>query len=204
MLSAASELRVLKLDMPADDTQMNIRSALVMLDALVGSHTWPGLRKLPISNVRTSEAIIVSFLMRRGATLRSLSLAYVAFTEGSWDSVFRTIAGQMPRLRRVRLHGTFKHIDHDRAPRHPDTVHYLSSVTSTFTASKECQILYGVNCTPSLNQLPDFCAEANPQSRYVQAREPQYGSDNTTVSYGPDEFDDCSPSDDLGYEAPPY
>ena len=104
MFAAATELRDLRVHFPFDlEDQMPTAS----LTGLFGQTTWPKLRKLQLCQIYADSADLIDLLFRHKATLRELSLYYVQLTSGTWEDTFQQMAGQFPRLGRVRLRGTF-------------------------------------------------------------------------------------------------
>ena len=83
----------------------------VPFDAIFEETTWSKLRKLQLSHVTAGDRKLVEMLFRHKDTLEILDLNYMELYDGSWESVFKEIAGKLPCLRRVRLRGSL--VDED-------------------------------------------------------------------------------------------
>lgn len=201
-LSAAHELRTLKLRMPSNDTQLCsysmefTRFVIVKLRALVGTCTWPNLRKFAISNVSTSPDELASFLLRHRATLRYLSLANIHLTRGTWSMIFSRIGGNLPSLRRVRLRGLFKHDGSSEEDDYDPTVFALSSSkTWRDSASMERGIMHGADWPRLLDEVDELSEDEDASLWNVETPAADYDPDGSWVSYGSDDFDECSESE---------
>lgn len=105
-LSAAPELRVLKLSLPRFPLPWQWGPTGNFEDC-VGDISWTKLREFGITAMDAKEDELVDFLLRHKRTLRRLSLSNLSLTQGSWVSLFERIAGKLPNLKKVRLRGRF-------------------------------------------------------------------------------------------------
>ncbi|KAK5119599.1 hypothetical protein LTR85_007428 [Meristemomyces frigidus] len=107
MLRSATGLRDLKLHFPAAERLGNV----AWLGEIFQYTTWNKLRKLQLCHVLTVDIDLVALLLRHKKTLQEVDLFYIDLWDGSWEDLFTQIAGQLPRLRRIRLRGVFVNED---------------------------------------------------------------------------------------------
>ncbi|KAK5138109.1 hypothetical protein LTR08_004804 [Meristemomyces frigidus] len=181
ILSSAVELRDLRLHFPFDQNIMTQTS----LVSVFRDTTWKKLRKLQLSQVFANSANVVDFLLRHKATLRELSLYEMELLEGTWESTFMEIAGKLPRLRRIRLRGSF--VDESAEWE-------FGSIPRKFSArgnAIENYILRG-GSWPDLEAFPDREQEKKDFPGYVEPtlahEDEDTWSDDSAESYDSDDF----------------
>jgi hypothetical protein len=109
VLNAATNVRILKLQMPTHEFQhLGVVRPFLGLEHVIGSLTFPHLLELALSNFIASEDCMVKLLIRHANTLRRLSLTDFAMGSGDWQQTFIRIAGKMRNLYEIKLRGTFQ------------------------------------------------------------------------------------------------
>ncbi|WPB01106.1 uncharacterized protein RHO25_005727 [Cercospora beticola] len=188
-LSSGQDLRVIKIctyapkrHYPAPDLQNAF-----------GTETWPKLRELGLSDFSTTEDDLVDLLLRHAKSLRRLSLSDIELLDGSWESTFRRVAGQLTKLKKVRLRGLLRDPEGDLVMNDLD---FDGTRIDEWRDNIENCLLYG-------REMPDLTEEAkmnlnDPLVEDVPGyRKPGrlddedagYTTDGSAISYGSDALD---------------
>ena len=109
ILSAARNLRVLKLELPHWRYHDHIEDQYAQLEPVLRDITYPHLYELSLRHCEVHANYLVDLCMRHKATLRRLSLTDILLLDdhSSFREVFTRLSGQLPNLRHVHLRGTF-------------------------------------------------------------------------------------------------
>lgn len=109
LLSAAKDLRVLKLQLPNWDYFTGEGPIYTLLAPCLQDITWPHLYELSLSCCAVPADFLVDLCLRHKATLRRLSLYNIQLMEweNGWKEVLTRLSGHFPELRQVKLRGTF-------------------------------------------------------------------------------------------------
>lgn len=190
-LGVASELRVLKLIMP----MLAGGPAFLRTRDVIPEKTWPKLRELGLSDFETTEGDLVDLLLRHKESLRRLSLSHLDLVAGEWESAFRRIGGKLPKLRKIKLRGSF--LESGAPHLHFGIPGEASQDDPMCDTIEEC-ILYG-------GELPDFSDLLDEEIEWddsedgdsydhespsrIDEADAGYTSDGSVVSYSSDEFD---------------
>jgi hypothetical protein len=113
MLAVATNLRVLKLHFSpftfagerATYQQDYLGAREIYLKNVIGDLRFPHLYELAISSCGTTSSYLEEVLLRHKDTLRRLTLSHIHMVTEDFRQFFRNIAGQLPELRKVTLHG---------------------------------------------------------------------------------------------------
>jgi len=113
MLAVATNLRVLKLhfspflfaDERAAYQQKYLGAREIYLKDVLGDLVFPHLYELAISSCGTTSGYLEEVLLRHKNTLRRLTLSRLHMVTESLQQFFHNIAGWLPELRKVTLHG---------------------------------------------------------------------------------------------------
>jgi hypothetical protein len=113
MLAVATNLRVLKLHFSpftfagerATYQQDYLGAREIYLKNVLGDLRFPHLYELAISSCGTTSNYLEEVLLRHKDTLRRLTLSHINMVTEDFRQFFRNIAGQLPELRKVTLHG---------------------------------------------------------------------------------------------------
>jgi hypothetical protein len=108
MFSAASNLRVLKLQLSSWQYHNHVEDKYGQLEPVLRDVTYPHLYELSLSQCEVRADYLVDLCMRHKATLRRLSLTDILLLDdhSSFREVFARLSGQLPKLREVHLRGT--------------------------------------------------------------------------------------------------
>lgn len=79
-------------------------SRLVKLPIIVAENHWPKLKRLSLAGFQATEGQLKNLLLRHKDSLETLELCDAYLTDGTWDSLFTSIAGRLPKLRRFKLY----------------------------------------------------------------------------------------------------
>ena len=109
ILLAASNLRVLKLQLPRWRYHDHIEDNYAQLEPVLRDVTYPHLYELSLSYCEVHADYLVDLCMRHKATLRRLYLKDILLLDDhiTFREVFTRLSGQLPKLRQVHLLGTF-------------------------------------------------------------------------------------------------
>jgi hypothetical protein len=109
ILSAASKLRSLKLQLPNWRYHDHIEDTYGQLEPVLRDVTYPNLYELSLSQCEVHADYLIDLCMRHKATLRRLYLKNIMLLDdhSSFREVFTRLSGQLPQLRQVHLRGTF-------------------------------------------------------------------------------------------------
>jgi hypothetical protein len=109
IMSAASNLRVLKLQLPKWNYHDHIEDTYAQLEPILRDITYPHLYELSLSQCEVHADYLIDLCMRHKSTLRRLSLSDILLLDdhSSFSEVFTRLSGQLPKLRKVELRGTF-------------------------------------------------------------------------------------------------
>ena len=109
ILSAATSLRVLKLQLPRWRYHDHIEDKYGQLEPVLRKITYPHLYELSLSQCEVHADYLIDLCMRHKATLRRLYLKDMLLLDdhSSFREVFTRLSGQLPNLRQVHLRGTF-------------------------------------------------------------------------------------------------
>ena len=113
MLAVSTNLRILKLHFSpftfaGENTtyqQKFLGAREIYLKDVLGDLRFPHLYELAISSCGTTSSYLEGVLLRHKDTLRRLTLSHIHMVTESFPQFFPNIAGQLPELRRVTLHG---------------------------------------------------------------------------------------------------
>ena len=113
MLAVATNLRVLKLHFSpftfegeqAPYQQRFLSPREIYLKDVLGDLIFPHLYELAISSCGTTSTYLEEVLFRHKDTLRRLTLSHIHMVTEDFQQFFHNIAGQLPELRKVILHG---------------------------------------------------------------------------------------------------
>ena len=197
LLGVTRALRVMKLSMipsfPFD--------AGVLLKDIVGDMQWPKLREIGLAWIQASEDELVHFLLKHQRQLRRISLSTIVLLSGTWESVFRRLSGQLPKLRKVKLRGEFcgdegNGFDFDTSDYPAYRRHMLRDAIERFIleggdfpdeyALEDADVYWnGLSFT---DQEEDDFYHSRVQKDYGVVSN-GYTSDGSVVSFGSDEFD---------------
>ena len=109
ILSAATNLRVLKLRLPNWRYHDHVEDSYGQLEPTLRDVIYSHLYELSLSQCEVHADYLVDLCMRHKATLRRLSLSDILLLDdhSSFREVFTRLSGQLPELRQVHLRGTF-------------------------------------------------------------------------------------------------
>ncbi|PPJ52494.1 hypothetical protein CBER1_10711 [Cercospora berteroae] len=188
-LSSGQELRVIKIRKYAPKHQYPAPD----LQNAFGIETWPKLRELGLSDFSATEDDLVDLLLRHAKYLRRLSLSDIELLEGSWESTFRRIAGQLTKLKKVRLRGLLRDPEDDLAM---DDMDYDGTRIDEWRDDIEGYLLYGGEM-PDLSEtarmgLDDSLIEDAPDDKKPGRMDDEaagHATDGSAISYGSDALD---------------
>lgn len=100
ILQQATDLEELNISTVRDHWE-----CLLPLPFIVANTYWRKLRKISLGAFTATEAELRDFLLRHQDSLEVLQLRNGSITQGTWSSLLNSIAGKLPKLRRVRFYG---------------------------------------------------------------------------------------------------
>lgn len=106
-MQSTTSLRSLEIEMPCAKDPGEPRADLA---DVVGSISWPHLRKFSITTISAECTELVDFILRHADTLEYLELNEISL-DGEWHECFSGFAGRLPRLEHVQLRGAFEEDD---------------------------------------------------------------------------------------------
>lgn len=105
-MSAASNLRVLKLQLPKWNYHDHIEDTYAQLEPMLRDITYPHLYELSLSQCEVHADYLIDLCMRHKSLLRRRSLSDILLLDDHsiFRKVFTRLSGQLTKLRKASLH----------------------------------------------------------------------------------------------------
>jgi hypothetical protein len=192
ILSAASDLRELKLDLPRGNgwsIDWRLESPRLRLEDALGPTTYSHLYEMSLRACQVGTEYLIDLCLRHKATLRRLKLSNIELLgpgETDWKYVLTKLSGQLPKLRIFKLSGTLDEFDGDAIELQEPPPWKIAP----YKDALENFVVKGGDFPTTEDPEEEWYRNENPDWVPSGLPDDDKEADDPTLVYNPDVFDD--------------